>query len=68
MQDKKFITHLGGDTMTELMRILMSRDDMNQQDAESLIAEMREAVLDGDDPEEVLLDYGLEPDYIYDIL
>jgi uncharacterized protein (DUF433 family) len=29
---------------------------------------MREAVMNGADPEDLLYDYGLEPDYIFDIL
>jgi hypothetical protein len=40
----------------------------NLKEAFQIIAEMRDAVLDGEDPEELLADYGLEPDYVFDIL
>ncbi len=38
------------------------------EEARQIIAEMRDAVLEGEDPEELLWDYGLEPDYVFDIL
>jgi hypothetical protein len=38
-------------------------------EARRLISEMRSRVVDDlEDPEEVLLDYGLEPDYVMDLL
>jgi len=37
-------------------------------EAREIIAEMRERVSDGEDPEDVLHEYGLEPDYVFDIL
>jgi len=52
-----------------IVQILMRRDDMSQEDAEQLLLEAREAVYAGEDPEEVLADYfGLEPDYIFELL
>ncbi len=33
-----------------------------------IIEEMAESVLDGEYPEDVLFDYGLEPDYILDLM
>lgn len=33
-----------------------------------IIAEMHNEVLDGNDPEEILSEYGLEPDYVQDLL
>lgn len=33
-----------------------------------ILADMMERVLGGEDPEEVLYDYGLEPDYVHDLL
>ena len=54
---------------SELARVLMERDKISESEAEDLINEMKELVLDGEDPEEVLLDHvGLEPDYIFDII
>ena len=52
-----------------IVQILMRRDGMTLEDAEEQLAEAREAVRHGEDPEEVLLDYfGLEPDYIFELL
>ena len=52
-----------------IKQILMRRDGMSADDAEELIAEAREAVAEGQDPEEVCCDYfGLEPDYIWELL
>ena len=52
-----------------LLQAIMSKDGCSRQDAEDLIDEMRERIyLEGEDPEEVLFDEGLEPDYIDDLL
>ena len=52
----------------ELLTILMNRDNLSKVEALDLISEMRQAVLNGEDPEELLYDIGLEPDYVFDIL
>lgn len=54
----------------EILPVLMRRDGMSRAEAEDLIAEARKRVLEyGEDPEEILADeFGLEPDYIYDLL
>lgn len=55
--------------MSDLKQILMNRDGMSSKEADSAISEMRERVFEGEDPEEILLDeYGLEPDYVFDII
>lgn len=55
--------------MTELVRVLMQRDDLTQEEAEEMVQEAKERVIDGEDPEEVLLEeLELEPDYIFDLL
>jgi len=52
-----------------LLEVLMRRDGMARADALELIAEAKARVEDGEDPEEVLYDeFGLEPDYIFDLL
>lgn len=53
---------------SQLKTILMRRDGMDPIEAEDAIFEMRERVLEGEDPEDVLYEIGLEPDYIFDIL
>lgn len=48
-----------------VISILMNRDGMSREDATELLQSCREAVKEGDNPEEILeIDLGLEPDYI----
>lgn len=54
--------------LESLKQIFMTRDGMTSTEAEELVAEMRGMVAEGMDPEEVLYDVGLEPDYIWEIL
>ncbi len=56
--------------LTELHRVLMRRDGMTAEDVDEWIRSARQAVLeDGEDPEEILHDeFGLEPDYVFDLL
>ena len=39
-----------------------------KDEVRSIIIEMRYKVLKGADPEELLYEYGLEPDYVFEIL
>lgn len=56
-------------TTNRLVRIMMRRDGMERDDAEDLLRDARAAVEDDEDPEEILQDYfGLEPDYVFDLL
>jgi hypothetical protein len=53
----------------ELLNVLMRRDGMAKSDALDLMRECRERILnDGEDPEDVLAELGLEPDYIFDLI
>ncbi len=55
--------------MSDLKRTIMLRDDLTSEEADEMIRDARNRVLDGEDPEEILLeDFGLEPDYIFDLL
>lgn len=55
--------------MSELKKVLMERDGMSDREANEVIKEARERVYDGEDPEEILMDeFGLEPDYVFDLL
>jgi hypothetical protein len=52
-----------------LLEVLMRRDQMTKEDAQALIDDARERIAEGEDPEEILYDdFGLEPDYIFDLL
>lgn len=53
---------------TELARIFMTRDHMNRGDAAAKVEEMRSRVWEGEGPEELLWEEGLEPDYIMDLI
>ena len=51
----------------ELIKILMKRDGISKEEAKDMIAECRQALLNGDDY--AIEDYlGLEDDYVFDIL
>lgn len=54
--------------MNEIVRILMRRDEMTEEEAKEVVAEARELIADGENPEDVLYDLGLEPDHIFDLL
>lgn len=51
-----------------LLTALMNRHGIDKEDALEMLFEMKERVNDGEDPEEVLYEEGLEPDYIFDLL
>jgi len=52
-----------------ILRVLMRRDGMSRVDAQDLIEKAREEVEEGGDPEEVCEEwFGLEPDYVMDLL
>jgi len=53
--------------MSKLLTALVSKG-YTKEEAEEVISEMREAILSGEDPEELLHDEGLEPDYIMDLI
>ena len=55
--------------MSELKKVLMQRDCMTSKEADEVIADAKQRVWDGENPEEILLDeFGLEPDYIFDLI
>ena len=54
--------------MNELKKVLMERDGMSQEEATNEINEMHERVMQGENPEEILYEIGLEPDYIFDLI
>jgi hypothetical protein len=55
--------------MLSLKVTLMQRDRISAREADKLIDEAKLRVLDGADPEQVLRDdFGLEPDFIFDIV
>lgn len=52
-----------------LITVLMDRDGLSKAEAIEKINEAADLVLLGENPEEVLLEeFGLEPDYIFDLL
>jgi hypothetical protein len=51
----------------ELLNALVA-NGYDTNEALEVINEMRQRVMDGEDPEEILFEEGLEPDYIMDIL
>ncbi len=53
---------------TELKQALINGQDMSASEADEAIAEMKDRLYDSEDPEELLYEHGLEPDYIFDLL
>ena len=52
-----------------IVDILMRRDEMTRADAEAMLEDAKQRVSDGEYPEDVLYeDFGLEPDYIFQLL
>jgi hypothetical protein len=54
--------------MTELKQALITGQDMSANAADEAIEEMKERVMEGENPEEVLEDFSLESDYIFDLI
>ena len=58
--------------MNRIIKILMERDGMSEQEARDLFKETRDEILMLNDPfeaEDIMSEYlGLEPDYIEDLL
>jgi len=55
--------------MNHLRDVLIERDRMTEAEADAAIAEARREVREGADPDDVLQDsFGLEPDYVFDIV
>ncbi len=51
-----------------LLQALMEGQELSLEAAQEYISEMKERTREGEDPVEVLHDYGLEPDYLLEIL
>jgi hypothetical protein len=58
--------------MNKVVKILMERDDIDQETAEALVRETRDELLNIEnvfEADDIIRDYlELEPDYIFDIL
>ncbi len=55
--------------MKSLKQTLIERDGITPAQADAMIADAKERVLSGEDPEEILhSEFGLEPDYMFDLL
>lgn len=51
-----------------LLEAIMNRDQCSVEEAQELIDYLKEQVLEGEDPEEVLYNEGFEPDYIFELI
>ena len=59
--------------MSELVKVLMERDDLTREEAEEQVAEctreMHQRLAEGEMPDDICEEYfGLEPDYLMDLL
>jgi hypothetical protein len=59
-----------GIVITDLHTALMDSEEVESyEDADKVISELHDRMLDGEDPSEMLLDeFSLEPDYVMDII
>lgn len=54
---------------TEIEEVLIQRDGLSPEEAFEALCDARADVEAGADPEEVLrVEFGLEPDYIFDLI
>jgi len=53
---------------SELVKIFMERDKMTRTEAIEYVEDMRRRVWQGENPEEVLYEEGLEPDYVFELV
>ena len=55
---------------SELVQVLMDRDEMTEDEANEAVAvALARVTEDGEDPQDVLEEeFGLEPDYVFDLL
>ena len=53
---------------TDLINTIMHRDGCGPEEAREIAEEMADRVRLGEDPEQVLHDCGLEPDYVFDLI
>ena len=51
-----------------VMLVLMRDIGLDRGEAEEYLGECRQAVLEGADPEDLLYEIGLEPDYIWALI
>lgn len=55
--------------MNPIVKILIERDGYEFSEALLALQDARREIANGADPEEILLDdFGLEPDYIFDLI
>ena len=56
--------------MSELIKVLMRRDNMTEQEVICLVSDVRDRMIENPDKAEdiMLSDLGLEMDYIFDII
>mgnify|MGYP000152379943 FL=1 len=53
---------------TDLINAIMHVDDCGPEEAREIAEELADLVRLGEDPEQVLHDEGLEPDYVFDLI
>lgn len=55
--------------MKSLLDTLIERDNLSEEEAQDQINSAKQRVSEGEDPEEILFEeFGLEPDYIFDLI
>jgi nucleoid DNA-binding protein len=52
----------------KLLDAIMSREECTKEEAQEIVDEMNAEIADGENAEDVLREYGFEPDYIFDLI
>jgi len=47
--------------------VLQRRDGMSESEAQEVLADLQTRMWEGEDPEDLLFEIGLEPDYLFDL-
>jgi hypothetical protein len=54
--------------MSELIVVIMNKEDFSYTEAKELVQEMKDQVREGAMPEDILYEYGYDADYVFDLL
>lgn len=54
--------------MSELRDALVSGGHYEESEVDEVMAEMYQRMMEGENPEDILYEEGLEPDYVFDLI
>ena len=55
--------------MNTIIKILMNRDGLSVEEAKDILSDLQyRFIMNNEEPEELLMEIGLEPDYVFGLL